>query len=183
MRRLGYDGPAGLSRATDTGGVVLGAVLLWAAVVSWTGPHVLTDPLSTLAYLGKLLLDPDFHAAAWETLRAFTLALLIAGSTGLVIGMLLGAHRTSGDVAEPILTTLYSIPKITFYPMVLLFFGLGISARLAFGAIHGVVPVVLYTMAAVRWIWPVHFRTAHAMGLERKPSDQNRRGFPDAGEM
>jgi len=155
----------GLSRAADTGVLVLVAVLIWAAVSAWTGPHVLTSPLNTAATLGQLLLDPDFHAAGWETLRAFTLALLIAGSTGLVIGIVLGAHRTTGDVAEPILITLYSIPKITLYPMILLFFGLGISARVAFGAIHGVVPVVLFTMAAVRGIRPVHFRTAHAMGL------------------
>ncbi|MGI4939037.1 MAG: ABC transporter permease [Janthinobacterium lividum] len=156
---------ASLARTADSGVLILVGVLVWAAVSAWVGPHVLTGPFATLAYLGRLLPDPDFHAAAWETLRAFALAFLIAASAGLAIGILLGANRVSGAVAEPILTTLYSVPKITLYPVILLFFGLGISARVAFGAIHGVVPVILFTMAAVRGIRPVHFRTAHAMGL------------------
>ena len=63
---------------------------------------------------------------------------------------MLGAHRLSGEVTEPILTALYSIPKITLYPVILLLFGLGISAKIAFGVIHGIIPVILFTMNAVR---------------------------------
>src|SRR3954452_20602224 len=59
----------------------------------------------------------------------------------------------------------YSIPKITLYPVILLFFGLGLSARVAFGAIHGFVPVVLFTMAAVRGVRPIYFRTAQSLRL------------------
>ena len=65
-------------------------------------------------------------------------------------GLALGAHRLSGEVAEPILVALYSIPKITLYPVILLLFGLGISAKIAFGVIHGIIPVILFTMNAVR---------------------------------
>ncbi len=71
----------------------------------------------------------------------------------------------TGEVAEAILTALYSIPKITLYPVILLFFGLGLSARVAFGAIHVFVPVVLFTMAAVRGVRPIYFRTAQALRL------------------
>lgn len=158
---------ARLAGPFDTVLLVAAAALVWAAAAQLVGPHVLTGPPETLVFLGGLLADPDFHASAWETVRAFLLALAIAWSSGLLIGVLLGAHRTIGEVAEPILTTLYSIPKITLYPVILLFFGLGLSARVAFGAIHGVVPVALFTMAAVRGVRPVHFRTAHAMGLGR----------------
>jgi NitT/TauT family transport system permease protein len=31
------------------------------------------------------------------------------------------------------------------YPLVLLVFGLGISAKVAFGVMHGVIPVILFT--------------------------------------
>ena len=51
-------------------------------------------------------------------------------------------HRLTGDVAEPMLVTLYSIPKVGLYPIVLLVFGLGISARIAFGVMHGVIPTL-----------------------------------------
>ena len=32
--------------------------------------------------------------------------------------------------------------------MILLLFGLGISAKIAFGVIHGIIPVILFTMNA-----------------------------------
>ena len=63
------------------------------------------------------------------------------------------------------LTALYSIPKITLYPVILLLFGLGISAKIAFGVIHGIIPVILFTMNAVRNIRAVYLRSARAMRL------------------
>ena len=71
-------------------------------------------------------------------------------SLGLLIGVPLGAARFAGEVAEPILVALYSIPKVTLYPVILLIFGLGMPAKVAFGAIHGIVPISLFTMNAVR---------------------------------
>ena len=72
-----------------------------------------------------------------DTLKAFSVALVIAVALGLLIGFGLGLHRLSGDAMEPMLVALYSIPKITLYPIILLVFGIGISAKIAFGAIHG----------------------------------------------
>jgi NitT/TauT family transport system permease protein len=63
---------------------------------------------------------------------------------GLAIGVTLGAHRLTGEVAEPILVALYSIPKVTLYPVILLIFGIGMPAKVAFGAIQGIVPVSLF---------------------------------------
>ena len=80
-------------------------------------------------------------------------------------GLLLGVRRFAGDVAEPILASLYAIPKVTLYPVMLLIFGLGLSAKVAFGVIHGVVPIVLFTLAAVKSIPPVLLRSARAMRL------------------
>ena len=49
--------------------------------------------------------------------------------------------------------------------MILLLFGLGISAKIAFGVIHGIIPVILFTMNAVRNIRAVYLRAARAMRL------------------
>lgn len=146
-------------------------LLFVALVVAWqllsivTGPEVLTSPLATVRKLSQLMASPDFADHARETGTAFAAGLAISLVGGLVLGVLLGANRLSGDVAEPLLVGLYSIPKITLYPVVLLLFGLGMSAKVAFGAMHGIIPVVLFTMNAVRNIPPVYIRAAHAMQL------------------
>lgn len=47
----------------------------------------------------------------------------------------------------------------------LLMFGLGISAKIAFGAIHGIIPIALFTITSVRNIKPVLIKTGRVMGL------------------
>src|SRR5262249_41026012 len=56
-------------------------------------------------------------------------------------------------------------PKITLYPILLLMFGLGISAKIAFGTIHGFIPGALFTISAVRYIRPVLVKSGRVMGL------------------
>ena len=149
----------------DTGLVVLGAIVLWQ-LASWiVGREVLPAPVATVQKLFAIMADEDFSRHAWETGRAFLTALVIALLGGLAIGLTLGAHRLSGEVAEPILVALYSIPKITLYPVILLLFGLGISAKIAFGVIHGIIPVAIFAMNGVRNVRGVYFRAARAMRL------------------
>ena len=63
------------------------------------------------------------------------------------------------------LVALYSIPKITLYPIVLLAFGIGMPAKIAFGAIHGIVPVAIFALGAVRNLNPVYLKAARVMRL------------------
>jgi NitT/TauT family transport system permease protein len=149
----------------DTALVVLAAIVLWQ-LASWIiGREVLPAPVATVRKLFAIMADEDFSRHAWETGRAFATALIIALVGGLAVGLALGAHRLSGEIAEPILVALYSIPKITLYPVILLLFGLGISAKIAFGVIHGIIPVAIFTMNAVRSLRGVYFRAAKAMRL------------------
>ena len=77
-----------------------------------------------------------------------------------------GFSRFAGEVFEPVLVAFYSIPKITLYPILLLMFGLGMSAKVAFGAIHGIIPVALFTINAVRNVRPVLIKAGRAQGLD-----------------
>ena len=136
---------------------------LWQLAHLWGGDVAMTTPLGTLAFTARTLASAEFWPHAQATMLAFAIALLIAACSGILIGAVLGFHRLSGEVAEPILVAIYSIPKVTLYPIILLFFGIGISAEVAFGALHGIVPMILFTMNAVRNIKPVYIKTARVM--------------------
>ena len=112
-----------------------------------------------------LLLRAPLQIPYVVTGLAFLQALAIAWIGGVGIGVLLGGHKLSGEVAEPILVGLYSLPKITLYPVILLLFGLGMSAKVAFGALHGIIPVVLFTMSAVRNVNRTYLRAGRSMRL------------------
>lgn len=154
-----------LQRALDLSLLAAGALLAWQLAHEWAGDVAVTSPRETIAHAGALLGSARFWPNVLETAHAFVYALAISALGGLALGVALGAHRLSGEVAEPMLVALYSIPKITLYPLILLLFGLGLSAKVAFGAIHGIIPTALFAMNAVRSIAPVHFKTARALRL------------------
>lgn len=145
--------------------LIIALLAAWQILSLVAGPEVLTAPLATLRRLLQLMAEPQFAEHAIETGSAFAVALVISLTGGLVLGVLLGAHRLSGEVSEPLLVGFYSLPKVTLYPVVLLLFGLGMSAKIAFGAMHGIIPVVLFTMNAVRNIPQVYLRAARSMRL------------------
>lgn len=152
-------------RAFDAIVLVLVMLALWQAIGSWTQGVAISPPLQTLTYLFGLLRTWMFWDHAAATLEAFLLAFALSALLGLVLGMVLGARRFAGEVVEPVLAGFYTIPKVTLYPVVLLLFGLGMSAKVAFGVMHGLVPMTLFTLGAVRNLPPVLVRTARVLRL------------------
>jgi NitT/TauT family transport system permease protein len=147
-------------------------LLIAAGLIAWEAMHLatpfaLTSPAASLAKAWSMVLSPVFWPHAAETAKAFAYALLLAVGGGLVLGLSLGLNRTSAEVAEPIMISAYSLPKVTLYPVVLLIFGLGLPAKIAFGTIHGIIPVAIFAMNAVRNLAPVHMKTARVLRLTR----------------
>jgi len=137
----------------------------WQLLFWYAGSSALTSPLETIRYAGELLASPRFYPHLMETAQAFAVALGIAISCGILIGFTLGLYRFAADVGEPVLVALYSIPKITLYPIVLLAFGIGMPAKIAFGAIHGIMPIAIFALGAVRNLNPVYLKAARVMRL------------------
>jgi len=149
----------------NTAILIGGLFLFWELAYLAVGEVALRSPWETIQFLGQLMRTDIFWLHLADSAKAFAVALTIAVVLGLLIGFALGLHRLSGDAMEPMLVALYSIPKITLYPIILLAFGLGISAKIAFGAIHGIIPVALFTLSAVRNIRPILIKTGRVLKL------------------
>jgi len=152
-------------RILDYALLAAAVLVVWIALFWWAGPEALSPPLSTFERVGQLLGSGIFWGHAEATGIAFLYACIIALVGGVAIGLVLGVNRFAGEVGEPILSSLYSIPKITLYPVILLLFGLGISAKIAFGALHGIFPVALFTIGAIKNTSPVLIKTARVLRL------------------
>ncbi|MBS0560925.1 MAG: ABC transporter permease subunit [Proteobacteria bacterium] len=149
----------------DTLLVILGVLLVWQGVFAYAGSTAITAPLATFAYAWGLLAGNFIWPHVGATMLAFAMALAISAVLGVALGVVLGLRRFAGDVAEPLIAAFYTIPKVTLYPVMLLIFGLGLSAKVAFGVIHGTVPVLLFTLTAVKTLPSVYLRTARTMRM------------------
>ena len=145
--------------------LVLGLILFWQLLYMVIGEIAMRSPVETVRYTMLLLGRDTFWPHVKESAQAFGMALVFAICIGLTLGLLLGFNRLAGDVMEPMFVALYSLPKVTLYPILLLSFGLGMSAKVAFGAIHGIIPIALFTINAVRNVRPILVKTGRVLKL------------------
>ena len=157
-----------LARMLDRVVLVAGLLAIWEVLHRVSGAGTLASPLATAETLATLLGQGEFWIHVGATLQALVVAVAISLAGGVLLGLALGANRFSGLVFEPVLISFFSLPKVTLYPLVLLVFGLGISAKIAFGAMHALIPITLLTMNAVRQVRPVLVRAARVMHLSRR---------------
>jgi len=140
---------------------------LWHFLSLSYGTDAVAAPMATWQRLAMLISTGFIGPHLNFTLSSWIVSVVLACVVGLSLGLLLGLHRASGLVFEPLIVALSSLPKVTLYPMVLLICGLGQSSKILFGFIHGVLPIMLFTLGAVREI-PLHYiKTARTLGLDR----------------
>jgi NitT/TauT family transport system permease protein len=154
-----------MRRLFDSLAIAATILAIWLGLYAYTGDVAITSPWRTFAFAAELFSRTSFWNHVGATMVAFAMALAISAVAGVALGLILGMRRFAGEVAEPILSSFYTIPKVTLYPVMLLIFGLGMSAKVAFGVIHGMIPVMLFTIAAVKNIQPVFLRTARVLRL------------------
>jgi NitT/TauT family transport system permease protein len=154
-----------MRRLFDSVAIVATILAIWLGLYAYAGDVAITSPWRTFAFAAELFSRASFWNHVAATMVAFAMALAISAVAGVGLGLMLGMRRFAGEVAEPILSSFYTIPKVTLYPVMLLIFGLGMSAKVAFGVIHGMIPVMLFTIAAVKNIQPVLLRTARVLRL------------------
>ena len=140
---------------------------LWQWAHNHVGNEVLADPLQTLNHLSNLVRTENFHGHVAETFKALGLSLLISCLAGAMLGTFVGMSATATRVTSPMLVTLYALPKVALYPLVLLFFGVGLSAKVAFGAMYGLIPMMLIVINAIQSMNQTLPKTARVMRLSR----------------
>jgi NitT/TauT family transport system permease protein len=147
--------------------LLLVLLVVWQAASWLVGGETVVGPLDTITQIGVLYRRPTFWQHFDATLLAFSYAASITIVLGVAIGIWLGVSRAAYDTCEPLLMALASLPKVTLYPVVLMFCGVGFSAKVVFGVLHGVVPITLFTMGAVRHMPPIYARVArlHKLSL------------------
>ena len=133
---------------------------------SWAvGDATLPSPWHAVAHLAHLLSQPRFLRDINATAYAYAISLGLAMAGGLILGLLCGGARAIGEFVEPALHVLIATPKVMLYPIILLLFGLGDAAKIVFGLLHGLPPVVIIVANALRTLRPIYRKTARIMQL------------------
>jgi ABC-type nitrate/sulfonate/bicarbonate transport system permease component len=114
-----------------------------------------------LAVSGEL--NRHFAATLLEFGYGFSTACLI----GIPLGYFMGMHKWLEEWMDPWIATLYSIPIITFVPLIIIWFGIGMLSKVVVVFKITVVELILNTAAGVKTIDPLWLEVSKSFRLSR----------------
>ena len=134
--------------------LIVGLLAVWQAV-SASG-LLYRDVVPSLLAIGRALYDTlgnvAFYFHLYTTFYEIALAMLIGGISGLIVGLLLGGSPLLSRSYEVYLYYLGPCPKIIFFPLMMLWFGVGPGSKTAMGAISCFFPIALNAAGGMREI-------------------------------
>jgi NitT/TauT family transport system permease protein len=108
---------------------------------------------------------PAFYWHLYVTVAEVAVALAIGGLAGLAVGVALGANPFLSAAFERFFYYLGPTPKIVFFPVMIMWFGVGPESKIAMGTVSCFFPVVLSTAAGMREIEGVLIRVGRSFRL------------------
>jgi NitT/TauT family transport system permease protein len=157
--------PGAASAVTALRVALIAAVLIGWEALALSG-LLFRDVVPSLAAIGGalagLLLDGSFYWHLGVTGLEIAAALAIGGLSGLAAGLALGANRLVGKAFEPYLYYLGPTPKIIFFPIMIMWFGVGPGSKVAMGVISCFFPIALSAAAGMRQIDRVLIRVGRS---------------------
>ncbi|RQH06939.1 aliphatic sulfonate ABC transporter permease SsuC [Paraburkholderia dinghuensis] len=153
---------AGLNTPGSRSRVLLRAIAPWivpaAFLVAWElaarsgvlSARVLPEPLAvvraiwTLVQSGEMV--ADVKVSAWRALTGFA----IGGGIGLALGLLSGLSKTADIALDTTIQMIRNIPALAMIPLVILWFGIGETAKLFLVALGVFFPLYVNTYHGIR---------------------------------
>ena len=134
--------------------IVVAILVTWEAVAA--SGLLFRDVVPSLTVIGsaliELLAEKSYYWHLGVTAGEIGIGLAIGGGSGLAVGILLGSNRLLSRAYEAILYYLGPTPKIIFFPVMIMWFGVGPGSKVAMGTISCFFPVALSAAAGMRQI-------------------------------
>ena len=143
--------------------------VLWAVLSAggWVDPLFLPGPLGVFERLYTWLLNDDLLGdtaiSMYRVMAGFALSAVFA----LPLGLLIGAFRPVEALLEPLTDFVRYMPAVAFIPLVMLWFGIGESAKIAIIFIGTFFQMVLMVAENVRLVPKAQIEAAQTMGADR----------------
>lgn len=149
-------------------------LLIWWSVTALglISPLFLPAPQQVLSKL-LLIASPQgfMDATLWQHLAAsltrMLVALLAAAAVGIPVGIAMGLSPTARGLLDPLIELYRPVPPLAYLPLMVIWFGIGETAKILLIYLAIFAPVTLSTLAGVRNTQQVRLRAAQSLGASR----------------
>ena len=141
-------------------------LLAWESVVrlGWVNPFFVSQPSAVAASLSRAARSGELGHNLAVSFREFVIGYGLSVVVGILAGALAGRFRTVEYALDPFLWFLYSAPLIAFYPIFVLWFGLGVPTVIALTFLLSVPQIAASTLNGIQNVNPGLIRAARSLG-------------------
>jgi putative riboflavin transport system permease protein len=145
-------------------------VLAWklVVVVGALPAFILPPPEQVAGRFVTAWTDGTMWPHAWTTIVEVALGFLVGAGAGLVVGYALARWRTVELVAAPYLVAAQAVPILALAPLLALWFGPGLLAKVVICGLIVFFPVAVATMVGIRSVDPGLLELARSLRATRR---------------
>ena len=138
------------------------------AVRAWSIPAYLVPAPSTVGgALVRGVRSGLYLTNFWVTLSEALLGFVIAGVAGIMLGAVIAQFRVVEQTFYPYLVALQTLPKIAIAPLIIVWFGFGISSKIIVAATVAFFPVLVNVIVGLKTIDPAKLDLMRSLRASR----------------
>lgn len=142
-------------------------IILWYFVSSKTLPLFVPNPLKVLEDLKQLILSGYIFIHLWYTFKRILIATCISGIISLPIGLLIYNSQFFKSTIYPLVNLLRYTPVTAFYPLLILWFGIGEKMKITFYVITTFVYMLPSVVLSLEEINNDLIETGYTLGMSK----------------
>ena len=151
-------------RATTVGAFLV----VWELYGRSLNPIFLSYPLAIVSAAAELIASGELVAALLKSLQGLAIGFSLAVVVGVTLGLLMGRYRSLYYALDPFIVALYATPGVALIPLIMLWFGLGLQAKIIIIFEACFFPIVINTFAGVRNVSRANVDVARAYGASER---------------
>ena len=136
--------------------------------VGWLNPFFTSQPTAIVAALVEQIRSGELLRNLRATLQELGAGFGAAIIVGIGLGILAGRYRLFEYILDPFLWFLTSAPLIAFYPLFVIWLGLGAPTVIAIVFLFSVTPIAVNTLSGIRSASPSLLNAARAFGATER---------------
>jgi ABC-type nitrate/sulfonate/bicarbonate transport system permease component len=161
-----------LVRGLQLGVLAAGIVLwIWARRPGGVSPIILPKIDEVWHELTLMVRSSEFYDALRVTLIEVGISLFVAATIAFLIAFWAARSDLRTRVVEPLLVWGYLVPHVLFYPVIILWMGIGMSSKIAYAVSAAVFPIAFNCLRAFRSVDPSLVQLGQAYGASPRQID------------
>lgn len=128
------------------------AILLfvWELAARGGNQLMVATPSNIASAIWDMMRSGELLKASLDSMSSLVVGFAIAAVSGILIGFLMGTNRTVELILDPYINALYAMPLVALIPILMLWVGIGFTAKVVIVVLFAVFPVIINTVTGVK---------------------------------